>query len=465
MSGTDVLVEDSGSDTDLEARSARIDNIAARYQAGQDLFIMSAAIKGELERNPWARKRKRSRSRDDLSAYFAPGKVVHNSAPRPSVRGKAHPSQPISTSDERDSVSRTSAWDKEPSEFTSKLAQRSNPTARLIDFRQYDSQALQHLVPKHISQEPTDSVSKARRMQPSLSSGKLVIMDQPVLLKSSFPISSSNAADQKAPPGPTHDSVLALTESDALQLDSLQEMAPQPPIDSARMAIKVIETESRAVPSVAGHHVSSLQAVDDDVHSAEQELSPGHSPVNTQAELENARKGLAEALQFEANDDLPCVATERASELRPAGSLPSKSASNRLPSTANPANSMQTPAKHQIGEDEFLPVSDLDDVEEEVDSIPPIGGHHVKIPATPPTAVHRAPISFGQFQSPTATQATLIGFGSPLTFTPQRPARKKNAGTDRDRQDETIDDIQQYLAESNFDVDAEIRKLGQKDAS
>lgn len=479
MSRSDVWAEDSDPDSDTESRKARIAHLENRYRNGQDLFIMSASIRGEMQSNPWARKRKRE-SHEDITGFFSVKKLLQP--------GKTHlaPSKavlPDSTTalslDSTTTINRpTPVWDHQSPSRASRLDLPARPTARIIDFKEYETQAPSDPTEATLSSKSrTGRAANEVHRKHNLSE---IQQDAPVNIIPSM--HERNATKHELEKIPGRQETLMLKE--AVTQGPFPQVTNTPnadicdflsPVDERivyeQQATTAVDVQSTCVNinlsqdatiSTADHTVElrpkgvhEYNGVETMAKSAAAIKTPVHdsdsSILNTQAELASAQLGLAEALRI---DDIAVKTTTVQEEDSDAQSTRLEAPTGDVQQDADEKGSAQEETQ------EAEQILSLTIHEPFKSSSPntqsPARATATKRSETPSGDNNRVSSAFAHLESPNGTPGSFMAFGSPLTFSLQR--RPEQSDSDGGR-DDTIDDIQKYLNETNFDANEEARRL------
>lgn len=488
MSRHDFLTRDTEPDSETEARRARIEQIAENYRNGKDLFIMSAALKGELKTNPWAKKRKRDMVENSLSNIFGIKKAIYTagakkspeilrSVPSTKSSGQAHSE---SLFPERG----TPFWDNTASAGEA-LSKAPLPVARIINFHDYDSQAPGELIPRRrplsspavrplgvvkLNQKKASRLGAPEKAAHVLHHTQCDCNREAQVSESALPIDIATASQDSSVskrsgtsstsrrPAAADCSQVAVVVATITGNDG-RPLSPIHPVqnnvrypDSSGHVDSNLEHGLSPVKQVIAQHLSqsSLPLLQDLPGQPGtqvfrntsmktppiQEQSEDHA-LDTQAELARAQEGLADAFNFTADETIVPNDVFEAQVLRSADECP-------VLSTVSDGN------PHEVRE-RVPPTSPSG----RATTLSPSG--IVLRPATPTSRVQAAqvPQSFANFQSPSGTQDIFMSFGSPLTFSPERTADRSGGR----RQDDTIGDIQRYLNASNWSAEEEAKRL------
>lgn len=505
MSHSDALAPDSDPDSDIEAKVARIEKMATDYRNGKNLLIVSAVLKGEVKTNPWARKRKRSPPESTLGTIFGVKKIIQCTASQKQneisqpVASKIASAQINSICSNADRI--TPYWDQtSPVNLTG--LRKSKPTARVINFREYESQALGELVrrrspafeecdDRHANLEPVvdpklqtpggtrtnASTSQAEPghecQNPTDSDSGTAFVAQ--LTSPQDPFTRSRTSDLSH--GPRKDltdgseiafEAISSPDINGIILSPIQHIntdlpAPRTPVianttsfdtsiessrdqggsNEGRSATNIIAQQT--VLQLPFDHISTSSPRRDAVES--DSPRPIDDPIlNTQAELIHAQEGLADAFTF--RNELEHIPEQQSIESR--STMMQVNRSN-LKSPQRFTESLE----HCIQSDREDPHLSLELAENQGDSA---GMKSLSSSHTPRNKPLQGAPSFALFQSPVGTQESYLDFASPLTFSPARPVSR--SGRHRaGRHDDTIDDIQKYLNDSNWTAEEEARRL------
>ncbi|CCG82167.1 protein of unknown function [Taphrina deformans PYCC 5710] len=460
MSLSEVWVSDSDSESEVDsnARAQRIAAMEARYLAGRDLFIMSASIKGELQNNPWARKRKRAAENEKIDKYYSAKKSVQSSA-NGTQQKLLNRTTEAGITDGTPPVHSTPLWDR--SSHGAVYDNESKPTARVIDFKQYDSQAPNLLVPKtKVVRSKHDTIRESgaglpvavvtRSAPESLSTSGIPFPHKPSIAEATTNIAQEfTSTDTRASPSTERQARVYVEESVVGTCRSRRKI----PDDAINTKIPIHEHASKTPDNVTQPDpVLELDAVvsrsifPEVAQHTDHESSPNHV-LNTQAELASARRGLQGALQM----DDSTLNSDNVMMYPNSGACLEVSPIAKDDSAAVLANILEDDTTDRV------PASSPRRIDKPQVNSAAMPRHE---PSTPPSfsrSSRKDVSAFAQFQSPITTQNSFLTFGSPLTFSPERPV--KHSASRQGRHDQTIDDIHKYLNESTFDVVDEAKRM------
>lgn len=486
MSRADVWAEDSDPDSDNESRKARIALLGQKYNTGLDLFIMSASIKGELKTSPWARKRKR-KSQEEITGFFSVKKILQPITTQLDSSKTILPDL-VSAQNSRglSPCSRpTPIWDQVPPRSLAVHDPAAKPTARVIDFKEYETQALSDFVTCPTSSDrvriaqtiltrrnhdtPERTWHSHPIVLPAVSEEVVPTCDLRTRQNSQGSIDTvSVAALRKLPPQaavanmndklPSPDSSPYIHEPQAEEIEHVQAVLKSTE-SSENGQVKMPDSHEQQIlePSYGSNEVPTANLIMEEPILMENDSD--RFMLNTQAELASAQLGLAEALHIEDHDiELSLVREERPDVRTPERQLQPID----LAPTIDAHEGSPTAYEVGINVNTSLPIIKSPNSPSSHQSQSPAQAQMQELPDALLDDRKGAPAPFTHFGSPTATQSSFLAFGSPLTFTPEPGPGRSSNGT---RQESTIDDIQKYLNDSNFDAAEEARRLMEEETS
>lgn len=491
----DILVADSDPEAHTEDSIGRIHSLSRRYRSGQSLFIMSASITTELRTNPWSRKRKRV-TQENIDSYFPTKKILEVNETQ-KVEGLILRGPVVNSSAPTSRADRLSArqaeiipfWDetiKPTKKHNDKDGKRcQQPTARVIDFRTLNSQinatTQNHKGTKrddldtHISNDLTAKSRLQSSPEEKATHPSIVDENRTSSILSTTTQSRSREVDVEAmakehcpsslsavSPGRVHTPYVdgVAISPIVVAMHSLNEAmsSDAPPgfhkngnaISQQPSTVSAELTESSMVRSIE-QSKERPRRLSSEAHFIDIEHVQQRNILNTQAELASAQRSLAEAIHFE-------VKLADQSHHYTNGEFDDTKSVERHTQNARGSEDLEEKmmARAIVEADKSSCTSAAMDMK----IASPVVQDALRIQDTnqTPTRSTRRISMFAQFESPVGTNDSYLGFGSPLTFTPLRPSNDSHANLSN-RLDHTIDNIQKYLNESNFDAEQEARKL------